>query len=107
MRNSKKSMKEVNLIAILGFCLICSPQAFGQNGDYIASRLVIESPKEPRILQEKTYKIYPFQEELCLSKPTTFPKIAQVADTEVGFHTSKPVMTNFRKFTRPKIIEEA
>lgn len=100
-------MKEVNLIAILGFCLICSPQAFGQNNDYIASRLVIESPKDTRLVQDKTYKIYPRHEEVPLSTSPILPKISKISDTEIGVHSTKPVSVNFRHFVRPKIIEES
>lgn len=99
-------MKEVNLIAILGFCLICSPQAFGQNSDYIASRLIIESPKDTRLAQDKTYKIYPRQEELPIVTSPLLPKISKVSETEIGVHSTKPVSVNFRQFIRPKIIEE-
>jgi hypothetical protein len=99
-------MKEVNFIAILGFFLICSPQAFGQNSDYIASRLVIESPKDTRLAQDKTYKIYPFQEEIHITPSSSFPKISKISVTEIKVHTTKPVIVNFRQFVRPKIIEE-
>ena len=99
-------MKEVNIIAILGFFLICSPQAFGQNNDYIGSRLVIESPKDTRLTQDKIFKIYPFQEEISLIPSTSFHKISKINASEIGLRTTKPVIVNFRQFVRPKIIEE-
>jgi hypothetical protein len=99
-------MKEVNIIAILGFFLICSPQAFGQNNDYIGSRLVIESPKDTRLAQDKTFKIYPFQEEKNLTPSLSFSKNSKISASEIGVRTTKPVIVNFRQFVRPKIIEE-
>lgn len=99
-------MKEVNFIAILGLCLICSPQAFGQNSDYIGSRLVIECPKEPRVLQDKVYKIYPFQKDLTIISFSPTSRNSKISDAYIGFYTSKPIAVNFRKDIPPKIIEE-
>ena len=99
-------MKEVNFIAILGLCLICSPQAFGQNSDYIGSRLVIECQKEPRVLQDKVYKIYPFQKDLSIRFFSTTCHNSKISESLIGFYTSKPIDVNFRKDIPPKIIEE-
>ena len=100
-------MKEFNLIAVLGLYLICSPQAFGQNGDYFASRMAIESPKQTRRSQDKVYKIHPYQKELTLIQRTSFPKIAIINDAIIGSYTTKPIGVNIRQNSRPKIIEES
>ena len=100
-------MKEFNLIAVLGLYLICSPQAFGQNGDYFASRMAIESPKQTRHSQDKVYKIHPYQKELTLIQRTSFPKISIINDAIIGSYTTKPMVVNIRQNSRPKIIEHA
>ena len=99
-------MKEFNLIAVLGLYLICSPQAFGQNGDYFASRMAIESPKKTRHSQDKVYKIHPYQKELCISQRPSHPKIAIIDDAIIGSYTTKPMVIDIRQYSRPKIIEE-
>lgn len=99
-------MKEVNFIAILGLCLICSPQAFGQNSDYIGSRLVIECPKDSRISSDKIYKIYPSRKDLTVKSLSLIFQQPVSSDAYVGFYSTKPVNINVRKVIRPKIIEE-
>ena len=100
-------MKEFNLIAVLGLYLICSPQAFGQNGDYFASRMAIESPNQTRRSQDKVYKIHPYQKALTLIQRTSFPKISTINKTIIGHYSTKPMVIDIRQNSRPKIIEEA
>lgn len=99
-------MSQFNIIAVLGFYLICSPQVFGQDGRYIGTHLAIEKSVETPVSTEKKDKIVPFNKTRFLSTSPVSKKCPKIKVCEKGFHEAQLVVVDIRQFTFPKIIEE-
>jgi hypothetical protein len=102
-----KYMSQFNIIAVLGFYLICSPQVFGQDGRYIGTHLAIEKSVETPVSTEKKDKIFPFPKKRFLVNFPVSKNCPKIAVCEKGFHETHLLVVDFRQFTFPKIIEEA
>jgi hypothetical protein len=100
-------MSQFNIIAVLGFYLICSPQVFGQDARYIGSHLAIEKQVEISVSLEKKDKIYPIFKARPIFSYLVSRNCPKINDVEKGFHNEHLIVVDFRQFTFPKIIEEA
>ncbi len=98
------SMKELNLIALLGFYIL-SPFATADmqsHGEVFAQKIIVGASQNP-IWGEKSSSVY------YLNKKETLHKTADVAVKTVEptaatiFSESKPVIQNGKRFVRPKI----
>jgi hypothetical protein len=102
-----KFMSQFNIIAVLGFYLICSPQVFGQDGRYIGTHLAIEKRIEAPVSTEKKDKIFPFPKKRFLINFPVSKNCPKISACEKGFHETNLLVVDVRQFIFPKIIEEA
>lgn len=97
-------MKEFNLIALLGFYILCPHNTVvAQGGSEMFAKKVIQLTGQQQVWNEKQSNVY------YLNPKETFYTSADVAVKTVEptaatiFSESKPVIQNGKRFVRPKI----
>ncbi len=100
-------MKKYNFIALLGFVLVISPHAFGQEKQAILAKMAVEKEVKMPILTQKSVKKFPFQKQRVLLKTSTF-RFRPVFCIHAPFFLKNltHVERDVSRFSPPKILEE-
>jgi hypothetical protein len=94
-------MKEFNLIALLGFYLICPPDKVAAMGrDFMGQNIIeVQTP------QAAWHDVYFLEQKNSLEKTATAKTQYIEPAAQFNFSNSKPVIQQGKRFLRPKIIE--